>query len=125
MADNIKVIQPHDPTIDRRVIYECNFSVEIDVFQEFAAYLRQHMREILSLEDGKLFDRATLCVAENEGHDEDNRQHLCARYRARSRFRLQEYFDKAGDRFRKEMLARWGEKFEVQRRILAVDCIIE
>jgi hypothetical protein len=126
MAD-IKVIQPHDPTIDRRVIYECNFSVDMDVFEDFAAYLRQHMREILSLEDGKLFDRATLCVAENEGqHDlEDNKQHLCARYRARSRFRLQEYFDKAGDRLRKDMLARWGGKFDVQRRILAVDCIIE
>jgi hypothetical protein len=124
MAD-IKVIQPHDPAIDRRVIYECNFAVDVDVFQEFAAYLRQHMREIVGLEGGKLFDRATLCVAENEGLHEDTKLHLCARYRARSRFRLQEYFDKAGDRLRKDMLARWEGKFDVQRRILAVDCIIE
>lgn len=78
-AESIKVIQPHDPAIDRRVIYECNFAVEADVFQEFAAYLRQHMRDIVSLEGGKLFDRATLCVAENEDHREDNKQHLCAR----------------------------------------------
>jgi hypothetical protein len=124
MAD-VKVIQPHDPTVDRRVIYECNFAVDVEVFQEFAAYLRQHMRDIVGLEGGKLFDRATLCVAENEGEHEDNKQHLCARYRARSRFRLQEYFDKAGDRLRKDMLARWEGKFEVQRRILAVDCVIE
>lgn len=122
---DVKVIQPHDPAVDRRVIYECNFAVDVDVFQEFAAYLRQHMREIISLGGGNLFDRATLCVAENEGQPDSDKQHLCARYRARSRFRLQEYFDKAGDRLRKDMLARWGGKFEVQRRILAVDCIIE
>ncbi|KAF8056726.1 tbccd1 [Scenedesmus sp. PABB004] len=117
----IKVIQPHDPAVDRRVIYECNFSVEAAVVPEFAAYLRQHMREIVGLDDGKLFDRATLCVAENEGHHDAGRAHLCARYRARSRFRLQEYFDKAGDRLRKDMLEKWGGRFEVQRRILAVD----
>jgi hypothetical protein len=122
----IKVIQPHDPNVDRHVIYECNFAVDADVVQEFAAYLRQHMKQILSLEGGNLFDRATLCVAEHEDHQEDaSKQHLCARYRARSRFRLQEYFDRAGDRLRKDMLARWGGKFEVQRRILAVDCIID
>lgn len=121
----VKVIQPYDPNVDRRVIYECNFSVESAVVQEFVAYLRAHMKEIVGLDDGKLFDRATLCVAENEGLHDSNRSHLCARYRARSRFRLQEYFDKAGDRLRKDMLEKWGGRFEVQRRILVIDSVIE
>jgi len=124
-SSEVKVIQPHDPNVDRRVIYECNFTVEAAVVQEFCAYLRQHMKEIVGLDDGKLFDRATLCVAENEGLHDAGRYHLCARYRARSRFRLQEYFDKAGDRLRKDMLEKWGGRFEVQRRILAVDSVIE
>lgn len=123
-SGEVKVIQPHDPAVDRRVIYECNFAVDAPVMAEFAAYLRQHMREIMDLEGGKLFDRATLCVAENEGHHDGSKVHLCARYRARSRFRLQEYFDKAGDRLRRDMLEKWGGRFEVQRRILAVDCVI-
>lgn len=124
-SNEIKVIEPYDPTKDRRVIYECNFSVDSTVVTEFVAYLRQHMKEIVGLDGGKLFDRATLCVAENEGVHDSNRYHLCARYRARSRFRLQEYFDKAGDRLRKDMLIKWGGQFEVQRRILVIDAVIE
>lgn len=105
-SQNVKIIEPHDPNVDRRVIYECNFSVEAGVVREFAAYLRQHMKEICELDGGKLFDRATLCIAENEGQHDAARYNLCARYRARSRFRLQEYFDKAGDRLRKDMLVK-------------------
>eukprot|EP00883_Tetradesmus_obliquus_P011172 jgi/Sobl393_1/3929/SZX76608.1 len=124
-SSNVKVIQPHDPAVDRRVIYECNFSVDQSVVPEFAAYLRQHMREIVELDGGKLFDRATLCIAEHEGQHDGDRYHLCARYRARSRFRLQEYFDKAGDRLRRDMLEKWAGRFEVQRRILVIDSVIE
>jgi len=77
-ASEVKVIQPHDPNVDRRVIYECNFTVEAAVVQEFCSYLRQHMKEIVGLDDGKLFDRATLCVAENEGlHDAGTDQSVC------------------------------------------------
>jgi hypothetical protein len=50
---------------------------------------------------------------------------VCARYRARSRFRLQEYFDRAGHRLRRDMADKWGGRFSVQRRILAVHHIVE
>lgn len=154
---------------DRRVVYECNFSVDSAVAAEFLAYLRAHVEEICRLEGGALFDRATLCIAENEDdpHEEDGaaqaaegeaaaapaaaaaaadnaaanadnddgppppppppsgRLHVCARYRARSRFRLQEYFDRAGERLRRDMQSKWGGRFRVQRRILAVHHIVE
>jgi hypothetical protein len=72
----------------------------------------------------------TGCVAlppthvQNEGNPDANTYHLCVRYRARSRFRLQEYFDRAGERLRQDMLEEWGGRFTVQRRILAMDTII-
>lgn len=37
----------------------------------------------------------------------------------------QEYFDRAGERLRQDMLAKWGGRFTVQRRILAVDSTVE
>jgi len=158
---------------DRRVVYECNFVVDAAVAAEFLAYLRAHVGEIVRLEGGALFDRATLCIAEVEGdpHEEEQQQqgqgqrvaeptaatgeaagaappadapqtggppsppppppgghgrktHVCARYRARSRFRLQEYFDRAGERLRRDMREKWGGRFAVQRRILAVHHIV-
>jgi hypothetical protein len=48
------------------------------------------------LEEGALFDRATLSIAEQEGGNSLNKTLLVARYRALSRFRLQEYFDRQG-----------------------------
>jgi hypothetical protein len=152
---------------DRRVVYECNFAVDSAVAEEFLAYLRAHVEEICRLENGALFDRATLCIAENEGdpHEDEavvaaqgaaaaaatadgkpdgaaaaaadddeippppppssGKLHVCARYRARSRFRLQEYFDRAGERLRRDMQTKWGGRFTVQRRILAVHHIVE
>jgi hypothetical protein len=122
---DVRVITPGEPGVDRSVIYECNFAVDAPVAKDFIAYLKQHMQEIVHLEEGALFDRATLCVAENEGVPDSDRCHLCARYRARSRFRLQEYFDTAGERLRQDMLQKWNGRFTVQRRILAVEYVIE
>jgi hypothetical protein len=177
-------------TGDRRVVYECNFSVDSAVAAEFLSYLRAHVEEICRLEGGALFDRATLCIAENEGDPNEeepiagvsaavaeeggaaaaaaaaggaeggsaaaaagaqasaaaagadgekapspppppppppphNKVYVCARYRARSRFSLQKYFDRAGERLRRDMHDKWGGRFSVQRRILAVHHIVE
>lgn len=119
------IITNSDPNVDRRVIYECNFSVESKDKDEFCTYLRNHMQEILQLENGRLFDRASLCIAENEAdcHETDKR-HVCVRYRARSRFKLQEYFDRAGERLRQNMTDEWGGRYTVQRRILELDTVL-
>jgi len=120
---DVKFITPGDR---RHVIYECNFAVDAKDAQAFIAYLRNHMAEIVGLDGGLLFDRATLCIAENEGsHGDDGKYHVCVRYRARSRFQLQAYFDRAGERLRQDMIEKWGGRFTVQRRILAVDSVIE
>jgi hypothetical protein len=48
------------------------------------------------LEEGALFDRATLCIAEAESGNDAAKTLLVARYRALSRFHLQQYFDSEG-----------------------------
>lgn len=53
--------------------------------------------QIVCLEEGALFDRATLSIAEAESGNDANKLLLVARYRALSRFRLQEYFDREGE----------------------------
>jgi hypothetical protein len=42
----IKMIQAGQAGADRRVVYECNFSVDTAVSREFMQYLRGHMREV-------------------------------------------------------------------------------
>ncbi len=82
MDPETKIIIASDPNVDRRVIYECNFSVQSKDKDEFCAYLRHHMSEILQLENGRLFDRASLCIAENEDDmQEKDQRHVCVRYR--------------------------------------------
>jgi len=52
--------------------------------------------QIVCLEEGALFDRATLCIAEAECGNDASKTALVARYRALSRFHLQQYFDNEG-----------------------------
>lgn len=59
--------------------------------------IHTHSLQIVSLDDGGLFDRATLSIAEAESGNDANKTLLVARYRALSRFRLQEYFDREGE----------------------------
>lgn len=119
------MIQAGQAGADRRVVYECNFSVESAISREFMQYLRGHMREIVCLEEGALFDRATLSIAENECGNDASKTLLVARYRALSRFHLQQYFDYEGDRLRADMTSKFGGRFTVERRILVIDCVIE
>ena len=42
----IKMIQAGHAGADRRVVYECNFSVDSEIAQQFMQYLRAHMREV-------------------------------------------------------------------------------
>ena len=84
-----------------------------------------HHNQIVCLEEGALFDRATLSIAEAECGNESGKALLVARYRALSRFHLQQYFDSEGDRLRADMLSKFAGRFSVERRILVVDCVIE
>jgi hypothetical protein len=120
-----KFIRVGDAGVDRRVIYECNFVVDPKDGAAFLAYMRDHTTQIIRLEDGNLFDRADICTAETEGSHDSDKLTISVRYRARSRFRLQEYFDRAGERLRADMTQAWGGRFTVQRRILAMDTVIE
>lgn len=110
---------------DRHVVYETNFKVEPAVAPAFMEYLKAHMKEILDLQEGKLFDKITMCTIDEEDAAEPDKKHLCAQYRARSRWKLQEYFDKYGERLRKDMREKFPGQFTVSRRILAVQFMLE
>ena len=66
--------------------------------------------QIFFLEEGALFDRATLSIAEAECGNDASKALLVARYRALSRFRLQEYFDRQGARALLRRGRRGGER---------------
>ena len=105
--------------------YETSFTVDRSIEAEFVAYLREHMADIMQLQDGALFDRAKLCFVIKEDIDEPDKTYICAQYRARSRWKLQEYFEKYGEQLRNDMLAKFPNKFSVERRILAVNYLLE
>lgn len=112
------VISAPDPSTDPRVIYETNFTIDLDCLPAFQEYLKSHIKGIIDIEGGALFDRGGLCVVEKEQEHEADKGYLCAQYRARSKWRLQEYFDKHAEWFRRDMMDKFHGKFTVQRRIL-------
>lgn len=112
------IISAPNPDTDPRVIYETNFTVELSALPSFVDYLKAHIKQIIGLEQGALFDRGCLCIVEKEQEHDDSKAYVCAQYRARSKWRLQEYFDKHADALRRDMFEKFNGKITVQRRIL-------
>lgn len=69
--------------------------------------------QIVCLEEGALFDRATLCIAEAECGNDASKTALVARYRALSRFHLQQYFDSEGEPLTSSACVRVNEREHV------------
>ena len=95
------------------VVYEVNLAVDLDVADDYAAWLGPHIDELLAL-DG--FEGAEWFVVEQEANDW--RVHWCIQYRVRDREALQAYFDEHAARLRGDGLDRFGGRFAATRRIL-------
>lgn len=93
------------------IVYEVNLSIDNDVAEEMAVWLRAHIGEMLEI-DG--FERAAWYFREPE----DRRQRWCVHYYLTSQRHLDEYFARHAERMRGDGSARFGGRFAAERRVL-------
>lgn len=97
------------------VIYEVNLFVQRGIEREYRNWLAGHIREILSLPG---FVGAQLFEV-HEPLSPADQFALCVHYHLGSDEALQDYFREHAPRLRAEGLARFGNGFRAQRRVLA------
>lgn len=96
------------------VTYEVSVWVPADIADDYAVWLRDHVRRMLQLpgfEDARIQDVV-------EPVNEDGTLSFCVRYRLSSRQHLDDYFAGAAAAMRAEGVARFGERVRYARRIL-------
>ena len=96
------------------VVYEVNLFVRRAIEREYRDWLDAHIREILALPGfvgAELFEVVEPAPAAGEFV-------LCTRYRLRDEAALQDYFREHAPRLRAEGVARFGENFRAERRVM-------
>lgn len=95
-------------------IYEVTITVQSDAAEEYAAWLREHIQQIVKL---PMVMRATWSVVEQE---EGNRVQHCVHYFLEDREALEEYFQHHAPAMREEGIRLFGGKFTAARRVMNV-----
>ncbi len=95
------------------VIYEVNLDVDDAIANEYAAWLREHIRDMLEI-DG--FVAAAWYT--RDGDDAEGRRAWTIHYQLEDRAVLRTYFDEHAERMRGEGVARFEGRFEAARRVL-------
>ena len=91
------------------ILYEVNLKVTSSILSEFFSWLRTHVEEMLQF-DG--FIEATIY------EDISKLDEIVVSYVIISQEALQDYFDKHATQMRDKGLAKFGDQFSAQRRIL-------
>lgn len=97
------------------LVYEVNLSVQRRIERDYRDWLDAHVREILELPGflgAEVFER--LEPAPNEGEFA-----LCVQYRLRDAAALADYLAQHAPRLRADGVARFGDGFRAERRVLA------
>ena len=97
------------------VIYEVNLTVRRAIEREYRDWLDAHIREILALPG---FVRAELSEVIEPAPAPDEFT-LCTRYHLRDEQALQDYFRQHAPRLRADGVARFGDGFRAERRVLS------
>ena len=96
------------------IVYEVNLFVRRAIEAEYRAWFDAHMREMVALEgfvDAQVFERVDPAAAEGEFA-------LCAQYRLRDARALEDYLREHAPRMRADGVARFGDDFRAERRVL-------
>ena len=96
------------------IVYEVNLFVRRAIEAEYRAWLDAHVREILALPGftgAEVFER-------REPAAEDGELVLCTQYRLRDAAALADYLREHAPRLRAEGIARFGDGFRAERRVL-------
>ncbi len=97
------------------IIYEVNLTVDHNIADEYAEWLAEHVREMLTLPG---FVSAEWLVDTHYNEEEGADTRWSIQYRLGSHDDLQRYFDEHAERMRAEGLERFGDRFSATRRIL-------
>lgn len=101
-------------TTSAAILYEVNVSLDAAIEGDYRAWLDAHVREILALPGftgARIFD-----VTEPE--PDAGRITLCVQYALRDAAALNAYLRDHAPRLRAEGVARFGDRFRAQRRVL-------
>jgi len=96
------------------VVYEVNLAVDAAIADEYRRWLATHVAQILALPgfvEARIFEIVEPAAATGEAG-------LCVQYALRDRAALDDYLREHAPRLRAEGIARFGERFRAQRRIL-------
>ncbi|MEZ5465822.1 MAG: DUF4286 family protein [Lysobacteraceae bacterium] len=93
--------------------YEVTLDVETAIADDFLAWLRRHVDEMLALPG---FTHATLHSLDT---DDAERRGFCVRYRLTGREALDAYFHDHAERMRAGGIQRFGDTMHASRRILS------
>jgi antibiotic biosynthesis monooxygenase (ABM) superfamily enzyme len=96
------------------VIYEVNLFVQRAIEREYREWLDAHIREILALPG---FVRAEVFEVIDPAPAADEFA-LCTRYHVRDEAALQDYFREHAPRLRADGVARFGNNFRADRRVM-------
>jgi hypothetical protein len=96
------------------IVYEVNLFVRREIEAEYRAWLDAHVREIVALpgfEGASVFERREPAAAAGE-------LALCTQYRLRDAAALADYLREHAPRLRADGIARFGDGFRAERRVL-------
>jgi antibiotic biosynthesis monooxygenase (ABM) superfamily enzyme len=96
------------------IVYEVNLFVRREIEAAYRAWLDAHVREIVALPGflgAEVFERREPVAAAGE-------LALCTQYRLRDAAALQAYLHEHAPRLRADGVARFGESFRAERRVL-------
>lgn len=96
------------------VIYEVNLAIDAAISVEYRSWLDGHVEEILALPgfiEARILDVLEPAPAAGEVA-------LCVQYTLHDRAALDAYLREHAPRLRGEAVARFGERFRAQRRVL-------
>ena len=96
------------------IVYEVNLFVRLEIAVEYREWLDAHVREIVALPGflgAEVFERREPAAGEGE-------LALCTQYRLRDAAALDEYLREHAPRLRADGIARFGDRFRAERRVL-------
>lgn len=102
------------------LIYEVNYTVDGDAAPRFSTWLREHTREMLDLdgfEAAVWLDRYDDGDAVPEEDDPTDPRTWTLHYQVRDREALQAYFDDQAEQMRGELVEKFGDHVETDRRV--------
>jgi hypothetical protein len=104
------------------IIYEVNLVVKRKIADDYAAWLKGHIREMLQLPG---FESAEWLSDEDFHEEEGADPRWTVHYRLRSHDDFIRYAETDAERMRGEAIERFGRDFEATRRILRVEDAFE